>query len=396
MFDGTEYQYFHAGPRGQHVAWDSMVFDYSKYEVQRFLLSNVRYWLEEFRFDGFRFDGVTSMLYLDHGLGKEFSSYDDYFGPNVDRDAVAYLQLANLVAHTVHPDAITIAEDVSGMPGMSRPVVEGGVGFDYRLAMGIPDYWIKILKEKSDEQWVLGEVFGTLLNRRYGERHVGYAESHDQALVGDKTLAFRLMDKEMYWHMDRGSHNPVIDRGLALHKLIRLITFSLAGEGYLNFMGNEFGHPEWIDFPREGNGWSMKYARRQWSLADNDTLRYAGLNRFEAAMLSLDAAFNLLHDPLIEQLMVHEADKVLVYRRGPLVFAFNFHPTQSYPDLRIPVPDPTDYRMILDTDERQFEGFARVAEGMTYPRRTEPYAGREQSILLYLPNRTAQVLAPKP
>jgi 1,4-alpha-glucan branching enzyme len=394
FFDGTDHQYFHAGPRGHHPAWDSLLFDYKKYEVLRFLLSNVRYWLEEYRFDGMRFDGVTSMLYLDHGLGKAFSSYDDYFGANVDEDAVSYLKMAKDLAHRIRPDVITISEDVSGMVGMARPVDEGGIGFDYRLAMGVPDYWIKILKEKKDEEWVLGEIFSTLLNRRYGEKHVGYAESHDQALVGDKTLAFRLMDKEMYWHMDRASHNPIIDRGLALHKLIRLITFSLAGEAYLNFMGNEFGHPEWIDFPREGNHWSMKYARRQWSLADNEILRYAGLNRFDKAMQLLDVSYHLLHDPLIEQLMVHEANKLLVYRRGPLVFAFNFHPTQSYPDLRIPVPDPADYKLILDTDDRAFEGFARVAPAMKYIRENQPWEGRKQSIRLYLPNRTAQVLAP--
>ena len=393
-FDGTDHQYFHGPPRGLHPAWDSLLFDYSKYEVLRFLLSNVRYWLEEYKFDGMRFDGVTSMLYLDHGLGKAFSSYDDYFGGNIDEDAVAYLKMANEVAHRVRPDAITVAEDVSGMVGMARPVAEGGVGFDYRLAMGVPDYWIKLLKEKQDEEWVLAEVFGTLLNRRYGEKHVGYAESHDQALVGDKTIAFRLMDKEMYWHMSRASHNPIIDRGLALHKLIRLITFSLAGEGYLNFMGNEFGHPEWIDFPREGNNWSMHYARRQWSLADNPELRYAGLNHFDREMQSIDQRFNLLTDAFIEQLMVHEENKLLVYRRGPLVFAFNFHPTRSYSDLRIPVPDPTDYRLILDTDETRFEGFGRVAEHMTYPRENVPWEHRQQSIRMYLPNRTAQVLAP--
>jgi 1,4-alpha-glucan branching enzyme len=260
--------------------------------------------------------------------------------------------------------------------------------------MGVPDYWIKTLKEKRDEEWNLGEVFHTLLNRRHGEKHVGYAESHDQALVGDKTIAFRLMDKEMYWHMSRASHNPVIDRGVALHKLIRLLTFSLAGEAYLNFMGNEFGHPEWIDFPREGNGWSLQYARRQWSLADNPDLRYGGLNRFDQAMQTLDARFNLLEDPLIEQLMVHEHDKLLVYRRGPLVFAFNFHPAQSYPDLRLPVPDPEDYRLVLDTDESQFEGFDRVARGITYPKQPVPFERRQQSVNIYLPNRSAQVLAP--
>jgi 1,4-alpha-glucan branching enzyme len=394
MFDGTDHLYFHAGPRGHHPAWDSLLFDYSKYEVQRFLLSNVRYWLEEYRLDGYRFDGVTSMIFRDHGLERAFASYDDYFGDNIDEDAVVYLKLANEVAHLARPGAISIAEDVSGIVGAARPVAEGGIGFDYRLAMGVPDYWIKLLKELPDEQWRLGELFHTLLNRRYGEKYIGYAESHDQALVGDKTIAFRLIDKEMYWHMDKASKSPVVDRGIALHKLIRLITFSLAGEGYLNFMGNEFGHPEWIDFPREGNGWSMQYARRQWGLASNPILRYGGLERFDSAMLQLDIRHRILEDPLIELLMVHEDNKLLVYRRGPLVFAFNFHPTSSYADLRIPVPDPSDYRLILDTDAPQFEGFNRVKSEMTYPRESVPDHGRAQSIRMYLPNRTAQVLAP--
>ncbi|RYZ64632.1 MAG: 1,4-alpha-glucan-branching enzyme, partial [Proteobacteria bacterium] len=304
-FDGTDYQYFHSGPRGLHAAWDSLCFDYSKYEVQRFLLSNVRFWLEEFRFDGFRFDGVTSMIYHDHGLGRAFSSYDQYFDGNADRDAVAYLQMANEVAHGVNPEATTIAEDVSGMAGMARPVREGGLGFDFRLAMGVPDFWIKTLKEKRDEQWPLAGIWHTLLNRRRSERHIGYAESHDQSLVGDKTLAFWLMDKDMYFHMSKLEQNLNVSRGVALHKMIRLLTFSLAGEGYLNFIGNEFGHPEWVDFPREGNGYSYQHARRQWSLADDDLLLYKGLGLFDRAMMRLDEERRVLADPLIEQLALH-------------------------------------------------------------------------------------------
>jgi 1,4-alpha-glucan branching enzyme len=394
LFDGTDYQYFHAGARGLHVAWDSMLFDYSKYEVQRLLLSNLRFWLEEFRFDGFRFDGVTSMLYLDHGLGKAFSSYDDYFDANVDRDAVAYLQMANDLVHTIKPDAITVAEDVSGMVGIGRPVTEGGIGFDYRLSMGVPDYWIKLLKERRDEDWNLAEIFQTLMNRRFSEKHVGYAESHDQAMVGDKTIAFWLMDQDMYWHMNKDSRSPVIDRGIALHKMIRLITFSLAGEGYLNFMGNEFGHPEWIDFPREGNGYSYKYARRQWNLANNSLLRYQGLQEFDAAMQHLDANDHVLTDPFIERLYVHEDDKLIVYRRGPLVFVFNFHPTRSYSDLRIPVPDPKNYRPILNSDDTKFGGYGLVDPNVTYFKQDVPYADRKQSVQIYIPTRSAQVLAP--
>ncbi len=393
-FDGTDYQYFHAGGRGVHSAWDSMLFDYSKHEVQRLLLSNLRYWLEEYRFDGFRFDGVTSMLYLDHGMGQSFGSYDQYFGGNVDADAVTYLQLANDLVHEVCPAAVTVAEDVSGMAGLARPTADGGLGFDYRLAMGVPDFWIKLLKERKDDDWNMAELFHTLMNRRHGERAVAYAESHDQAMVGDKTIAFRLMDAEMYWHMDKASRSDAIDRGIALHKLIRLLTFSLAGEAYLNFMGNEFGHPEWIDFPRDGNGYSYKYARRQWSLADNKLLRYEFLAEFDVAMQQLDERFKLLADPFIEQLYAHEDDKILVYRRGPLVFAFNFHPTKSFDGYRIPIPDPDDYRPVLNSDDWQFGGQGRSATEITYVWQHQGYAGRPQSIQLYLPSRTVQVLAP--
>lgn len=393
-FDGTEYQYFHAPPRGFHAAWDSMVFDYEKHEVLRFLLSNTRYWLEEYRFDGFRFDGITSMLYLDHALSRSFSSYDDYFNDNVDEDAVTYLKLTNLLVHALRPDAVTIAEDVSGMPGMARAVEEGGLGFDYRLAMGVPDYWIKVIKERRDEDWQLGELYGAMLNRRHDEKHVAYAESHDQALVGDKTLAFRLMDAEMYWNMAKDRPSPVIDRGIALHKLIRLFTFSLAGEAWLNFMGNEFGHPEWVDFPREGNGWSYAHARRQWSLATNEKLRYRGLLEFDRALMKLDQHFGVLCDPLIEQLALHEDTKQLVFRRGPLVFAFNFDPHRSYEGLRIPVPDPRDYRVVLDADAPRFEGFGRTREDAVFPVQQVPMYGRAESLQIYLPSRSALVLAP--
>ena len=393
QFDGTDYQYFHAGERGVHPDWDSLLFDYSRYEVRRFLLSNVRYWLEEYRFDGFRFDGVTSMLYVDHGR-RAFTNYDAYFGAAVDDEALLYLQLANDVAHAVDPAAITIAEDASGIPGLARPADEGGLGFDYRLAMGVPDYWFKLLSEQPDEAWSMNGMYHALLNRRSGEKHVGYVESHDQAIVGGKTLAFELMDQDMYWHMARDSESVVVDRGIALHKLIRLVTFALAGEGYLTFMGNEFGHPEWVDFPREGNGYSYQYARRQWSLAADPRLRYHGLNEFDRAMQALDPQFHLLTDPLIERLAFDEERKMLVFRRGPLVFAFNFHPTASYSDLRIPVPDPAGYRVVLDTDEQRFGGHGRTADGMTYPLQQVPLYGRAQSIQLYLPTRTAQVLAP--
>jgi 1,4-alpha-glucan branching enzyme len=394
QLDGTEYHYFHAGPKGRHDVWDSLIFDYGKAEVLRFLLSNIRFWLEEYRFDGFRFDGVTAMMYLHRGLGGGFHSYDDYLIHNIDEEAVAYLQLANQLAHEIQPGVITIAEDASGMVGLARPVPEGGLGFDYRLAMGIPDYWIKVLRDRRDEDWSMGEVFHMLLNRRQGEKHIAYAESHDQALVGDKTISFWLMDADMYWHMNRASRSPVIDRGIALHKLIRLVSFALGGEGYLNFIGNEFGHPEWVDFPRAGNGFSYKYARRQWSLVDHPDLRYRFLNEFDRAMQNLDRTHHLLNDPFIQSLHMDDGQKMLIFRRGPLVFVFNFHPQTSYTDYRFGVPDPADYRVVLNTDDEACGGFGRVPAAQTYPLQQTPCFGREQSIQLYIPARTAQVLAP--
>ncbi|KDR15603.1 1,4-alpha-glucan-branching enzyme [Zootermopsis nevadensis] len=393
QFDGTNSCFFHDGPRGEHCLWGSRLFNYSEYEVLRFLLSNLRWYCEEYRFDGFRFDGVTSMLYHSRGIGEGFGGhYDEYFGLNVDTEALVYLMVANHMLHELYPDVITIAEDVSGMPGMCRPVSEGGLGFDYRLGMAIPDNWIKLLKEVKDDDWNIGNIVHALTNRRWQEKTVAYAESHDQALVGDKTIAFWLMDKEMYTHMSTASEpSAVIDRGLALHKMIRLITHGLGGEAYLNFMGNEFGHPEWLDFPRAGNNDSYHYARRQWHLVDDDVLRYKFLNAFDADMNGLEERHGWLHKDSGYVSWKHEADKVVAFERAELLFVFNFHPTQSFPDYRIGVEVPGEYRVVLDTDFEKYGGFYRVDSNVphfTYP---EEFAGRRNSIKLYLPSRTAQV-----
>lgn len=322
-FDGTDYLYFHSGARGIHSAWDTRLFNYNKNEVLHFLLSNIKYWTEEFHFDGFRFDGVTSMLYQNHGLGESFDNYGKYFSMNTDTDAVTYLQLANELAHSLNPKCVTIAEDMSGMPGMCLPIEQGGIGFDYRLSMGVPDFWIKSMKMR-EEDVNLGTMWYELTTRRPMEKNIGYCESHDQALVGDKTIMFWLADQEMYWHMEKMDHSPVIARAMALHKMIRFITSSLAGEGYLNFMGNEFGHPEWIDFPRVGNNDSFQYARRQWSLVDNKNLKYDYLNKFDQAMLKI-LEDNDIYRKKPELMRHSEEERVLAYQRGSLVFLFNFH-----------------------------------------------------------------------
>ncbi|MDY0043676.1 MAG: alpha amylase C-terminal domain-containing protein, partial [Syntrophales bacterium] len=389
-FDGTPYQYFHMGFRREHIAWDSLCFNYAKNEVIHFLLSNVRYWLEEFKFDGFRFDGVTSMLYLDHGLSRDFTSYDMYFDGYQDEDAITYLALANRVVKQVDPGAMTVAEEMSGMPGLAAPFEDGGVGFDYRLAMGVPDYWIKIIKERSDETWDVSELFYELTRKRNDEKTISYAESHDQALVGDKAISFRLMDKEMYFHMNSESDNPIIDRGIALHKMIRLVTIATAGDGYLNFMGNEFGHPEWIDFPRQGNSWSYHYARRQWHLADHPDLRYRFLRAFDRAMIDLAANERFLREPLPYLIAANRGDQVLTFRRGTLVFAFNFNPLRSFSDYGFAV-EPGDYHIVLNTDSGKFGGWELVNSAITYHAFPEMYTAPLHMLKIYLPARSALV-----
>jgi 1,4-alpha-glucan branching enzyme len=388
LFDGTDYQYFHGGGKGDHPAWDSKLFNYSKWEVLQFLLANVRYWLEEFHFDGFRFDGVTSMMYEHHGH-TSFDHYDKYFVHGVDEDAVNYLQLANTLVKRINPDAVSIAEDVSGMPGLCRPVKEGGVGFDYRLGMGLPDFWTRLLKTMPDEAWSVHEMWGTLNNRRYKEGTIAYCESHDQALVGDKTIAFWLMDKEMYTGMMVKDQNLVVERGLALHKMIRLITIALGGEGYLSFMGNEFGHPEWIDFPREGNDWSCHYARRQWSLVDNPDLKYKFFNRFDKAMVGLIKEYGLMEKGFAKCLNIDEHNKTLIFKRGKLIFIFNFHPVNSVPDYKFYVPQKGEYELILNSDDAVFGGHDRIDPTVTYK------TGKDQTLQLYVTNRTALVLRRK-
>lgn len=353
--DGTDHHYSLPGAAGDQPYWDSKIFDYGKREVQHFLLSNIKYWLDEFRFDGFRFDGVTSMIYHHHGY-TEFDAREKFFDEGVNTDALCYLTLANRLVHEFHPGAVTIAEDVSGMPGMCIPSEEGGIGFDYRLGMAIPDFWIKLLKEVPDEEWNIWEMWSVLTNRLPAVKTVAYAESHDQALVGDKTIAFRLMDKEMYFNMDRASQSLVIERGMALHKMIRLMTIATGGQAYLNFMGNEFGHPEWIDFPREGNGWSYAHARRQWSLARNGYLRYQWLGDFDRAMIRLIKKYKVLEDGYAWNLQMDEQNKTMVFAHGRLLFVFNWHPTASIPDYELPVRLPGKYVPVLSTDEKRFGG----------------------------------------
>ena len=390
---GDPNQFFYPGDRHQHPAWDSLCFDYGKDEVIHFLLSNCRYWMEEYGFDGFRFDGVTSMLYYSHGLGEAFCGYPDYFNGHQDDNAICYLTLANLLIHEVNPNAITIAEEVSGMPGLAARYEEGGYGFDYRMAMNIPDYWIKTIKELRDEDWKPSSIFWEVKNRRPDEKTISYCESHDQALVGDKTLIFRLIDADMYWHFKKGDENGTVHRGIALHKMIRLVTAAAINGGYLNFMGNEFGHPEWIDFPREGNGWSYKYARRQWNLVDNKELDYHYLGDFDKAMISVLKSEKELQKKPVVEIWHNDGDQVLAFMRGDLIFVFNFNPTRSFTDYGFLVPTGS-YEVVLNTDSTDFGGNGLADDTMTHLTNFDELYVKDHKewLKLYLPARSAVVL----
>lgn len=390
---GDPCQYFYSGERREHPAWDSLCFDYGKDEVIHFLLSNCKYWLQEYHFDGFRFDGVTSMLYYSHGLGEAFCNYGDYYNGHEDDNAICYLTLANELIHEVNPKAITIAEEVSGMPGLAAKYKDGGMGFDYRMAMNIPDYWIKTIKEKRDEDWKPSSIFWEVKNRRPDEKTISYCESHDQALVGDKTIIFRLIDADMYWHFKKGDENNNVRRGIALHKMIRLVTSSTINGGYLNFMGNEFGHPEWIDFPREGNGWSHKYARRQWNLVDNKDLDYQYLGDFDKEMIATIKSERNFQNTKLQEIWHNDDDQILAYMRGDLLFVFNFNPNRSFTDYGFLVPTGS-YDVVLNTDNKKFGGFGFTDDTITHLTNYDQlYVDQHKEWLkLYIPARSAVVL----
>ncbi len=397
LFDGTDYLYFHGGSRGHHKLWDSRVFNYANWETLRLLLSNLSFYMDEYHFDGFRFDGVTSMLYINHGICYSFSGgLNEYFNENIDMDAAVYLMLANHLIKLKNNNSIVISEDVSGMPTLCRPIEEGGFGFDYRLNMSVPDKWIELLKEHKDEDWNMGNICYTLTNRRFNEKHITYSESHDQSIVGDKTISMWLFGPEIYTNMS--IHKPstiVIDRGIALHKIIRLITFALGGEAYMNFIGNEFGHPEWVDFPRAGNNYSYQYCRRQWNLCDDPNLRYRFLYEFDKAMMFLDDRYSILNARSQYISLMHEKDKIIIFEKGDLLFVFNFHPSKSFEHYRIGTKWSSEHSIVLDTDEERYGGKSRVKHNIYIKSSPEKWMGRPFYIQLYVPSRSGIVLIAK-
>lgn len=381
-YDGSRYFFSE-----KYNQWGTPSFDYSLEMTRRFLLSNCRYWLEEFRVDGFRFDAVGNMLYHDHGVDDDFSHVGRCFygkdgEPREDVDGELYLCLANALCHELHHGAVTIAEEFSGMPGLTSAPAEGGLGFDYRFAMGIPDYWAKCIEAQRD----MGSLWYEMTNHRPYDRTISYVECHDQCINGDDAMIWRMLGDGMYQYMSVFTDNWNISRGLAFYRLMRLITFATADAGYLNFMGNEFGHPEWLD--------AENYAHRQWHLAEREDLKYAGLAAWDKAqMIGLAARYpeDFRQAPLFR--FIHEQDRLLAFERGSLLFAFNFHELNARQDMTFAVT-PGKYVELLSSDELHFAGHGNLeVKKPPLEHFTRPLPQRfEQDVSLYLPPLVAQVL----
>jgi 1,4-alpha-glucan branching enzyme len=356
--------------------WGTKSFNYANAMTRRFLLSNCRYWLEEFNLDGFRFDAVGNMIYVDHGFGDDFNDvgrcfYNAAGRPRTDEAGVLYLSLANALIKEIYPDSVTIAEEFSGMPGMTTPPTEGGIGFDYRFAMGIPDFWGKFIKEGR----TVGALWYEMINFRSYERSVSYVASHDQSINGHDAMIWRLIENEMYTNMSVFSDSWKTSRGVALYKLIRFVTLSSAASGYMSFMGDEFGHPEWID--AEG------YAHRQWSLPKRTDLKYHGLAQFDMASIALIKESGcFLKRPELRYL--NEEKRILAFSRGDFLFVFNFHELDAANDLSIWVP-PGKYTEILSSDAKLYAGHGNLETADTEHFSISEGDGIFQKITLYLP-----------
>jgi len=364
--------------RDLKTQWDTVSFDYSQERTRRFLLSNCRYWLEEFNIDGFRFDAVGNMIYLDHGLDDDFSHVGRCFygkdGQNrLDENGVLYLSLANTLVHELAPHAITLAEEFSGAPGMSCSPDNAGLGFDYRFAMGLPDFWAKFIEEGR----TMGQMWHELTNRRHYDKTISYTECHDQCINGDDAFIWRMIKDDMYTHMSVFSDSWKCSRGVALHKLMRFITLGSAGQGWLNFMGNEFGHPEWID--------AEDYAHRQWHLAETTHLKYSKLDAFDRNLLRLVREYPEQFQRGPRFRYIHEEERILAFERGTLLFVFNFHELQAQKHLDLMVT-PGKYTEIFSSDELAYAGHGNLSTRTPGEHFSDAASGvLEQRITLYVP-----------
>ncbi|KAH7428429.1 hypothetical protein KP509_09G001300 [Ceratopteris richardii] len=381
-FDGGNDCYFHPGKRGHHKYWGTRMYNYNSYEVLRFLLSNLKWWVNEYHVDGFNFHSLASMLYTHNGFEKRTGGYDYFCNQYVDQDAQNYLILANEMLHTLNPNIITIAEDTTFYPGLCQPINKGGLGFDYAVSTQPAEMWAWLIRYGSDQHWIISQIVDTLTRQKSFGKMIAFTESHAQSITGGMSLSQALLSRSGLSSLDQ--------RGIALLKIIRLVTFSLAGSAYMNFMGNEFGHPERVEFPRPGNKNSFAHACRQWDLINKNN-PYSQLKTFDKALMELDNVFGILNKPSSEYVFVDDKNKVLGCTRGKLLFVLNFNSSCSYESLHIPVEEAGDYEMILDSDHQMFGGEGQL-KGLPLSRMSslERKNGTFQ-LELCLPSLSAQV-----
>ena len=385
-FDGQDGYLFKTGQNALHPAWDSLVYDYENQATVSYLLSNARYWIEEYGIDGFRVDGVTSILYNDHGIGHTGFTDNDYLGSNLNQSGLLYLVLLCKLAHELRPDFILIAEDVSGLPGLARPALLGGVGFDYRLQMGLPDFFESVAKDVMDDGISPSRIWHALVSRRFDERHIGYVESHDQAIVGGQSLIFRLLGPKMYTDMHAETQSHDVHLAVAVVNVAKSIVFFLGGEAWMSFIGNEFGHPDWVEFPTPDNDDCFEYAYRKWYLATDSALMYEKMAAFDRDLMHQRKIAVTWDESYMTAPLLDDNRKLSVFHRDRVVLVCNTTTDVSYEDVWVPVPEQGNYRVILSTEEHRYGGYGRVNENMQYA--TIAVDGNAY-IRLYVPSMSA-------
>ncbi|CED82984.1 1,4-alpha-glucan branching enzyme/starch branching enzyme II [Phaffia rhodozyma] len=285
-------------------------------------------------------------------------NYGQYFSSDTDHAGVEYFMLANHIIKTLFPFVTTIAEDTAGFPTLALSTDIGGLGFDYRLTLGPAYHLFHLLKtEPDDANWSVRDIVASLGNRRLqlGEKTIAFVESHDQCIEGGKTMSQWLFDDEIYTQMSVfQTPTPKVERAMALHKMLRLMVFAFAGEGYMNFMGNEFGHPEWLVFPSVQNGFHTTHCRRQWDLADfSRDLRYRDLARFDREMLEAEERGQWGSAELGHVWTQDEDSRLVVFTRANHLFIFNWNTKLPAKDDNLPIPEPWalegQYRIELST-----------------------------------------------
>ncbi|KAI8557559.1 hypothetical protein RHMOL_Rhmol04G0020000 [Rhododendron molle] len=352
LFDGSNDCFFHTGKRGHHKFWGTRMFKYGDVDVLHFLLSNLNWWVVEYHIDGLQFHSLASMIYTHNGFASLSGDMEEYCNQYVDKDALMYLILANEILHALHPKIITIAEDATLYPGLCEPTSQGGLGFDYFVNLSASEMWSSLLGNVPDCDWNMSKIVSTLIgNKHSADKMLLYAENHNQSISGGCSFGEILLGEPREHASDRKAS---ILRGSSLHKMIRLISFTIGGHAYLNFMGNEFGHPK--------------------------------------DMMNVDEKERILSRGLPNIHHVNDTTMVISYLRGPLLFIFNFHPTTSYERYSVGVEEAGEYQVILNSDEKRYGGQALIEQDQ-YIRKTvsKRMDGLRNCLEVPLPNRSAQL-----